>query len=121
MSPGEWISLATAAAALAGPRIGYGVLKQEVKGLREQLALLATKESFAGLEGRMEAVEADVREVTKVGTAVEVLKAELNGFQRLYDRDTDELKTGVRRVEAKLENMSFAPTRAPRKPKLGTA
>jgi hypothetical protein len=50
-----------------------------------------------------------------------VLKAELNGFQRLYDRDTDELKTGVRRVEAKLENMSFAPTRAPRKPKVGTA
>jgi hypothetical protein len=112
VSPGEWISVATAAAAVIGPLVSYGALKQEVKGFSEQLARLATKDAVSGLEGRVDAIEADMRQVPKLVTAVAVLETELKGFQKLYDRDADEMKNGIRTIQRAVEDRSFMPKAA---------
>lgn len=120
MIPSEWISLGTAAAALAGPAITYGMLRQKVADLKEQISNLATKESVHTAEGRIADLETEMQEVRKLHTSVEVMRTEMAGFQKLYDRDAEEMKHGIRNIRAQVEALSYAPRR-PQRAKPGTA
>jgi hypothetical protein len=102
----EWISIAVGIAALASPVVIFGMMRQKVIDLDAKIGNLATKESVESLGGRVDDLEAEVKDVPKIVTAVEVLKAEFKGFRDLVSRDTDELKHGNRNIRTSLDAIS---------------
>lgn len=105
MTAAEWLAVATAIAALAGPIVTFGVIKQKVVELDAKIGNLATKESVTALDGRVGALETEMQEVPKLVTSVEVMKAEMKGFRDLVTRDTDELKHGNRNIKQAVDSM----------------
>lgn len=127
-----WAACASAVAALAGPLITYGMVRQKLDDLTKRvdataskesvetiethLGNLASKESVLTLAGRIDQVESDVREVSKLVTSVEVLKAEFKGFRELYTSNFDEQKHAMRNMSQALGALVPASRRSTAKP-----
>jgi hypothetical protein len=110
-----WISLGGVLLTIVGHAINYGMLRGQVGALSDRIAQLASKESVTSAEGRIRDLEAEMQELRKLATSVEVMRAEMAGFRDLYNRDAEEMKHGIRGLKQALEGFSSLP-RARRKP-----
>lgn len=114
MTLGELINVAVGLVAIAGPCITYGMQRQKMKDLEEDIKPLATKDSVKALEaaignlasvesvsslgGRVHTLETDMREAREAIVAIPKLDEKIQGMKDLVTSQLDELKYGLREV-----------------------
>ncbi|MDR3513882.1 MAG: hypothetical protein P4L73_19765 [Caulobacteraceae bacterium] len=86
-----------------------GADRQRIATVERALAQHASSESVTAMGGRIDELEADVKQVAAAMTRIAVIETQLTGLDRLMTRDMDELKHSLRR----LEERSFEPAAAP--------
>jgi len=85
-----------------------GADRQRLGALEERLEKHASSESVNAMGGRLDELEADVKQVAAAVTEVSVVKEKVMGLDRLVTSQLDEIKHTLRR----LEERSFEPAHA---------
>lgn len=78
-----------------------GADRQRLGALEERLEKHASSESVNAMGGRLDELEADVKQVAAAVTEVLVVKEKVMGLDRLMTRELDEIKHGLRRLEGR--------------------